>query len=103
VELHEAVDTIAERVRSLGAFAPGTYAELARLSAVPEEEDVPGPEKMIRRLAEAHEALARRARPLVAKAEEAGDVATADLVIGRIAAHEKTVWMLRSSLGSSPS
>jgi starvation-inducible DNA-binding protein len=37
-------------------------------------------------------------RPLVEKAEQAGDVATADLVTERITIHEKTAWMLRSSL-----
>jgi starvation-inducible DNA-binding protein len=58
---------------------------------------------MVRRLTDAHQLLVRVARPLVTKAEEAGDVATADLVTQRIAAHEKTAWMLRSTLGSSAS
>jgi len=101
VELRDAVDVIAERIRALGSFAPGSYAELARLSSVPDEEGVPGPEEMVRRLADAHQLLVRAARPLVVKAEQAGDVATADLVTERIRVHEKTAWMLRSALGSS--
>jgi len=103
VELQQAVDVIAERIRALGHLAPGSYAEFARLSTVPDEEGAPGAEEMVRRLAEAHELVVRTARSLVAKAERAGDVATADLATERIAVHEKTAWMLRSTLGSSAS
>jgi starvation-inducible DNA-binding protein len=98
LEMRDAVDVIAERIRALGAFAPGSYAEFSRLASVPEEEGVPAAEEMVRRLALGHEVLVRAARPLVAEAERAGDVATADLVTQRIAIHEKTAWMLRSSL-----
>jgi starvation-inducible DNA-binding protein len=58
---------------------------------------------MVRRLIDAHQMLVRAARPLVGKAEEAGDVATAELAIERIGVHEKMAWMLRSTLGSSAS
>lgn len=97
-ELWNAVDVIAERIRALGSFAPGSYAELARLASAPDEEGVPPAQEMVERLAGANEALVRAARPLVAKAEEAGDVATADLVTQRVQIHEKTAWMLRSSV-----
>ena len=98
LELRDAVDVIAERIRALGSFAPGSYSEFARLSSVPDEEGVPAAEEMIGRLSDGHELLVRAARPLVARAEAAGDVATADLVTQRITIHEKTAWMLRSSL-----
>ncbi|HEX6230728.1 MAG TPA: Dps family protein [Actinomycetota bacterium] len=102
VELREAMDLLAERIRALGGTAPGSYAELVRLASIADEEGAPGPEEMVRRLVEAHEALIRAARPLVGTAEEADDVATADLVTQRISAHEKTAWMLRSTLGWAP-
>jgi starvation-inducible DNA-binding protein len=99
LELRDAVDVIAERIRALGSFAPGSYAEFVRLSSIPDPEGVPAAEEMVRMLAEGHETLIRGARPLVERAEEAGDVATADLVTQRIQTHEKTAWMLRSFLG----
>lgn len=99
LELQGAVDVIAERIRALGSFAPGSYGEFARLSSLQDEEGVPAAEDMVGRLAEAHQALVRAARPLVAKAEAVGDVATADLVTQRISVHEKAAWMLRSTLG----
>ena len=40
-ELAAAVDQIAERIRALGAFAPGSYSEYARLTSIPEDETVP--------------------------------------------------------------
>jgi starvation-inducible DNA-binding protein len=98
LELRDAVDVIAERIRALGSFAPGSFSEFTRLSSVPDEEGVPDAAEMVRRLSVGHELLVRGARPLVAKADAVGDVATADLVTQRITIHEKTAWMLRSSL-----
>lgn len=98
LEMRDAVDVIAERIRALGSFAPGSYSEFMRLASVPDEEGVPAAEEMVLRLGIGHELLIRAARPLVAEAERADDVATADLVTQRITVHEKTAWMLRSSL-----
>jgi starvation-inducible DNA-binding protein len=103
IELRDAMDVIAERIRALGAVAPGSYAELVRLASVSDEEGAPGSQEMVRRLCDAHELLVRSARPLLATAEEAGDAATADLVTQRISAHEKIAWMLRSTLRPSSS
>jgi starvation-inducible DNA-binding protein len=98
VELAEAVDEIAERIRALGEPAPGTLTEFEALSSIEHVPGAPAAEDMIRKLLAAHEAIARTARGVVKHAEEAGDPATADLVTGRVRAHEKTAWMLRSLL-----
>ena len=50
-ELALAVDEIAERIRALGAMAPGSYTEFARLAAVKEARRVPKATDMIRELA----------------------------------------------------
>ncbi|MET0988963.1 MAG: Dps family protein [Steroidobacteraceae bacterium] len=97
-ELALAVDAIAERIRSLGAPAPGTYAEFARLSSIKETSGVPKADEMIRLLVEGQEAVVRTARSLFPVVEKASDEATADLLTQRIQLHEKTAWMLRSLL-----
>ena len=97
IDLRDAADLLAERILALGHAAPASYAELSRLSSVPDEEGVPEAMAMVRRLVEGHEAVIRTARQVVAQAEEAGDVATADLVTARIEVHEKTAWMLRAT------
>jgi len=97
-ELALAVDLIAERIRSLGFPAPGTYAEFARLSSISETEGVPKAEDMIRLLVEGQEAVIRTARSVFPLADKAADEPTADLLTQRMQVHEKTAWMLRSLL-----
>ena len=97
-ELALAVDLIAERIRSLGLPAPGTYRQFMELSAIKEEEGVPKAEAMIRLLVEGHETVARTARQVFKIAEAANDQPTCDLLTQRLQVHEKTAWMLRSLL-----
>jgi starvation-inducible DNA-binding protein len=97
-ELALAVDEIAERIRALGAPAPGSYREFTELSSIPEDTDRPDALGMVRRLVAGHEAVARTARGVVPQVAQAGDEPTADLLTQRMQVHEKTAWMLRSLL-----
>ena len=97
-ELALAVDEIAERIRALGAHAPGTYREFGALASVPEDLDVPDALEMVRRLVSAHEATARTIRGVLPLAEAAPDQVSTDLMVRRLDVHEKTAWMLRSLL-----
>lgn len=97
-ELALAVDVLAERIRSLGFPAPGTYKQYIKLSSIKESEEIPEAKEMIRQLLEAQEAVVRTARSIFPAADKANDEATADLLTQRIQIHEKTAWMLRSLL-----
>ena len=97
-ELALVVDLIAERIRSLGAPAPGSYREFAALSSVTEDDDHPDALEMIRRLVIGQETVARTARSVFPVVEHAHDEPTADLLTQRLQVHEKTAWMLRSLL-----
>jgi starvation-inducible DNA-binding protein len=97
-ELALAVDLIAERIRALGAFAPGSYSEFGALSSIPEDEDRPNATEMIKRLVKGQESVARTARSIYPVVERANDEPTADLLTQRLQVHEKTAWMLRSLL-----
>ncbi|CAN5395103.1 non-specific DNA-binding protein DpsA [soil metagenome] len=97
-ELWLAADFIAERIRSLGFPAPGTYAEFTQLATIKEQAGVPDAKNMLRILLEGHESLCRSTRNLFPLAEDARDASTADLLTERMEAHEKTSWMLRSLL-----
>jgi len=85
-DLAEATDTVAERIRALGHPAPASGESEGRLSA----------QDMAEALVSDHETAARSFRELVRVAERADDVVTADLLTGRIHAHEEAAWMLRS-------
>lgn len=95
-ELATAVDLVAERIRALGHFAPGSYQAYAKLASIPEADGVPPAVQMIQYLVEGHEAVVRTARKVFAVADQASDEATCDLLTQRIQLHEKTAWMLRS-------
>lgn len=95
-ELALAVDLIAERIRALGVYAPGTYTQYAKLTSIKEDTEIPNAQTMIRNLVEAQEAVIRTARSIYPLAEKATDETTADLLTQRLQIHEKTAWMLRS-------
>ncbi|HKX39227.1 MAG TPA: Dps family protein [Burkholderiales bacterium] len=97
-ETWNAIDLIAERIRSLGEYAPGTYKEYARLARVKETDGVPRAEDMVRLLIEGQEAIVRTAREVLPVADEANDEPTLDLLTQRMQVHEKNAWMLRSLL-----
>jgi starvation-inducible DNA-binding protein len=99
-ELWTSVDLIAERIRSLGHFAPGTYKAFAKLTSIKDEDDVPNANQMIQNLLAGHETVARTCREAFPAAEKASDQPTMDLLTQRLQVHEKTAWMLRSILGN---
>lgn len=97
-ELALAVDVIAERIRTLGYPAPGSYSEYAELTSIAETRELPKAEEMVRLLVEGNEAVVRTARSIFPVADSANDESTADLLTERMSIHEKTAWMLRSIL-----
>ncbi len=97
-ELALAVDEIAERIRALGAPAPGSYSEFTALSTVTESQGRVQATDMIRELVTDQEKIAALSRELIERAEDSPDPATADLATRRLDVHEKNAWMLRSHL-----
>jgi len=97
-ELWMANDLIAERIRSLGYHAPGTYAEYVKLASIKETAGQPRAEEMVRLLVEGNEAAVRTARSVFPVVDKAHDEPTADLLTQRMQVHEKNAWMLRSLL-----
>ena len=98
-EQWNALDLIAERIRSLGSFAPGSYSQFAELTSINEADGVPAAEDMIRDLVVGHETVVKTARAVFPIADVAHDEPTTDLLTQRMQEHEKTAWMLRSMLG----
>lgn len=97
-ETWNAIDLVAERIRSLGHYAPGTYREYLGLARIKETPGVPKAEQMVKLLVEGQEAAVRTAREVLPLAERADDQPTLDLLTQRMQVHEKNAWMLRSLL-----
>ena len=97
-ELAAAVDTIAERIRAIGALAPAGYKAFGQLTSIEEKDGALSAQDMVADLLEGHETVAKTASETLDVAEKAGDEVTVDLMIQRITVHDKAAWMLRSTL-----
>lgn len=97
-DLFEAVDEIAERVRGLDAYAAGGLSRLAKMAEM-DEFTAPLPQKdFVAGLIVAHEKLVKDALETREVAGQTNDLESQDLMIKRIAGHQKIIWMLKSYL-----
>ncbi len=101
-ELNTVVDDVAERARSLGAWAVATLGEFSKTTRLKEfPGQYPSAQEMIQSLLADHESIIRTLRvDLQACAEKHGDAGTSDFLTGLMEQHEKMAWMLRSFLQS---
>lgn len=93
-------DDIAERIRSLGYFAPGALADYLAATRLVESDHLGGnAEMMVQNLLNDHETLIQCLRIDVHQAtDKYQDVGTGDFLTGLLEAHEKMAWMLRAHL-----
>ena len=97
-ELAEAVDQIAERILMLGHKAPATFKEFNELKTVKDGNSSISANQMVTELAEDHSILVRDLNQAIKIAQENNDEGTITLLSDRIAAHEKSHWMLSASI-----
>lgn len=97
-ELAAANDEIAERIRALGAKAPGGFSAFAKLAKVREETGEPSWKDMLKNLADDQDKICESANAALKLAQDVGDEPTVDLMIGRLTVHQKNKWMLQSHL-----
>jgi starvation-inducible DNA-binding protein len=103
-ELREAVDDIAERIRTLGGISPGTFREFTELNFVEEDKQLPENwREMVKNLVNGHEQLAKECRHYILELSDTKDEGTIDMLTERMKKHEKTAWMLRSLLKQNTS
>ena len=97
-QLHDFTDELAERIRSLGFFAPGSYAEFSKLSSIKEAKRDLSATEMIKSLLADRELMGKHFSETIQLAGSHNDHDTADLLTQQLHEHEKAAWMLRSSL-----
>lgn len=102
LEEAQAIDVIAERIRALGEFAPGSFSAFTKVTSIKEESGIPSDEEMLMNLVHGNEAVVTTARELITITNECDDDVTADLLVERMQVHEKNAWMLRSMGSPSP-
>lgn len=95
-ELSLQVDDVAERIRTLGEKAPGTFREYLELSQISEANGEDTTQSVISLLKSDYETLIALAKKLIALAEEKNDHGTADLLTPYVSSYEKSLWMMNS-------
>jgi len=96
--LANAVDQLAERIRALNTLAPGSLSQFLKLTSLKEITKPLDTVKMLKELLNDHESLSASISHALQLTKQEEDEVTMDLLIQRKAEHEKTAWMLRSSL-----
>jgi starvation-inducible DNA-binding protein len=99
-QLAETVDSVAERIRQLGHYAPATLKEFLELTHLSEESRAKNDSQgFIKELLADHESIIIFLRENVNRfADDFKDAGTSDFITGLMEEHEKMAWMLRSHL-----
>jgi len=99
-QLDDIVDTVAERIRMLGHYAPGTLREYLELTHLSEQSRSKNDSlSYIKELLADHESIMIHLRENINKyAATLKDIGTSDYITGLMETHEKMAWMLRSHL-----
>lgn len=92
-----AVDEIAERIRTLDQYAPGSMSRFAQLSVVDDQINIPVARAMIQELQSDNVKIIAELTKGFNLASKAGKEGLADYFAGRIDVHEKHGWMLRAT------
>ena len=95
-EVLGAVDTLAEQIRTLDVYAPGTLARLKELTVVTEDDKIPGPVEMAQNLYIENNKVLAGLMVGYKMAEDLGELGISNFLQDRIQAHQKHAWFLRS-------
>ena len=95
-EVHGAVDAIAEGIRTLDIYVPGSFSRFKELTSIQDETTIPSAVSMMTRLKDDNEKVLDSLNKAYELAEKAKKYGVSNLIQARIEAHEKHGWMLRS-------
>lgn len=99
-QLDEIIDSVAERIRSIGHYAPATLKSYLSLTHLTEQTTSKNDSKgFIKELLEDHESIITVLREHIKSfANDYNDLGTSDFITGLMETHEKMAWFLRSHL-----
>lgn len=97
-EVFESIDPFAEQIRALGSYMPGSYTRFSMLSQIDDETDILDAHSMVATLLADNEKMVELLKMVFKLSEENSTYGFSDFIAGRIDAHSKHGWMLRSIL-----
>ena len=96
-ELFEAVDEIAEHIRSLDEYSPGSYKRFQELQTLDEETKIPTASGMVQRLLDINSKVIASLEKAMEQAKIANDGGMENFLGGRLETHAKHGWFLRAT------
>ena len=97
-EVYGSIDTFAEEIRATGTFVPASYTRFSMLSQIDDETAIPDAQTMLAELLSDCERMCKLLKLTFDMATAEGEEGLADFLAGRMDAHKKHSWMLRSTL-----
>ena len=97
-EVYGSIDVIAERIRTLGAYAPGSFSRFAQLTDLEDQIEIPSSRSMIEKLIADTSVVLASITECYQLAEQAGNHGLSNLMAERQDAHDKHLWMLTATL-----
>jgi starvation-inducible DNA-binding protein len=95
-ELFDSVDTIAEQIRMMDAYAPSSLAELMSHTMVTENVGAMSPEDYFSKLLDANNLVLASLMMAYKEAENATEIGLSNFIQDRVMAHQKHGWMLKA-------
>lgn len=96
-EIHSAVDKIAELIRTLDEYAPGSLNEFSKRTVISDEISVPDYEQMVVNLFSDNQKLLTSLTSAYKLAEKYSEFGISNAIQDRIETHKKYAWMLRAT------
>ena len=92
------IDTIAEHIRALGSYAPGSFARFTELSNIKDEQELPNALEMLNRLNSDLKILHSDMLTIHTLSQEENQYGISNFIEGLIDSIEKTQWIFTSIL-----
>jgi starvation-inducible DNA-binding protein len=98
-DVYESVDTTAEHIRALNAFAPGSFSRFSALTSIADELTIPDCQEMLMILLNDNNLVLNSLTAAYIQADSINEIGVANYLQDRIIQHKKHGWMLRASIG----
>ena len=96
-EVYESIDPFAEKLRALGAYAPGSNSRFSVLSVIGDETEVLPADQMVQELLQDSDNMVKVLKKVYDIAEVAGEHGLSNFLAERMDAHRKHSWQLRAT------
>lgn len=97
-EVYGSIDDFAEKIRAMDTFVPASFSRFSMLTQIDDETNILSQDAMLSELLQDNEKMIKLLKIVFKTSEQFMEPGFSDFIAGRIDAHQKHGWMLKSSL-----